>query len=398
MYMDTPLDQRIISALKVVVTGLEGRDAMGPEEIDGLKRELMALAGERPVVFSSEEQLKAENVIAFSFRATVEVCLELWFGKSKQTDSEILEQFGQDVTLASQGAYDHWALDPDHPRMLLALIMLLDQFRRNIFRDTPAMYDADQRCLNLVKRALRHGVIEKLRLIERVFPCLVLTHSEDLADQHLCMVEWEKVEAALSADDPLRVFREIFQRHVAVIERFGRFPHRNDLLDRRSTVEEEEFLRDGAFRFDLPLVRGPDGDFRFQDAGEPIRGEKVELAYQGPDVAMAQAEEEIRTQGFARMGRVKLRKYIVERDMPDIGSQGYRQIMAKVDQANQALEVLWPRLAWVESYVCDNKAYCVYMADSAATVRKHALLADMPIGATREVRRIIDPGMADGGE
>ena len=111
-------------------------------------------------------------------RPGIEECLNLWFGKSEQTDQDIWNRFGADVALASRGHYDHWALNVDHPRLLVALVIMLDQFRRNIYRDTSQMYACDARCLSLVKRGLRVGVSERLRPIERVFLCLALTHSE----------------------------------------------------------------------------------------------------------------------------------------------------------------------------------------------------------------------------
>jgi uncharacterized protein (DUF924 family) len=116
------------------------------------------------------------------------------------------------------------------PRLLVALVIMLDQFPRNMYRDTAQMYACDARCRDLVKRGLRSGVSERLRPIERVFLCLVLTHSEVLDDQHLCMDEWGRVMTELAADDPLNAFHEVFHRHVAVIQRFGRFPHRNKIL------------------------------------------------------------------------------------------------------------------------------------------------------------------------
>ena len=91
-------------------------------------------------------------------RPNIEDCLNLWFGKSEQTDQEIWNRFGADVALASSGHYDHWALDVEHPRLLVALVIMLDQFPRNMYRDTPQMYACDARCLALVKRGLRVGV------------------------------------------------------------------------------------------------------------------------------------------------------------------------------------------------------------------------------------------------
>lgn len=206
---------------------------------------------------------QSEQVLQYMLRPSVEDCLNLWFGKSAQTDQEIRKRFGADVALASDGHCDHWALDTEQPRRLVALVILLDQFPRNMYRDTARMYANDARCRALVKRALRGGVGPCLQPIERVLMCLALTHSERLDDQRLCMAEWSRVMADLAQGDPLKVFDDIFGRHLAVIQRFGRFPHRNWILQRASTAAEEEFLRNGHFRFDLPLVRRPDGACTF---------------------------------------------------------------------------------------------------------------------------------------
>jgi uncharacterized protein (DUF924 family) len=206
---------------------------------------------------------KPDQVLQYMLRPRIEDCLDLWFGKSAQTDRDIRERFGADVALAAGGFYAPWALDAERPRRLVALVILLDQFPRNMYRDTARMYDCDAHCRGLVRRALRAGMAERLRPIERVFLCLVLTHSEALCDQQLCMEEWGRVMAELAADDPLHVFHDIFQRHLAVVERFGRFPHRNALLQRANTAAEQGFLGDSRFRFDLPLVRQPNGAFAF---------------------------------------------------------------------------------------------------------------------------------------
>src|SRR4029078_3174405 len=140
------------------------------------------------------------------------------------------------------------------------------------------------------------------------FLCLALTHSEALDDQHLCMEEWGRAMAELAPDDPLNAFHEIFHRHVAVIKRFHRFPHRNKLLQRANTLAEEDFLADSSFRFDLPLMRRSDGAFVFAgtvkkrtvklldheyqtmlpDVDEAPRG-TFEFKYRGPDEVFARA-------------------------------------------------------------------------------------------------------------
>src|SRR6476661_3376791 len=224
-------------------------------------REGAAMTDPYSTQISAAEIEKAEQILDYMLRPDIEECLRLWFGKSEQTDQEIWNNFGADVALASRGHYDHWALNIEHPRLLVALVIMLDQFPRNMYRDTQQMYAWDARCLALVKRGLRVGVSKRLRPIERVFLCLVLTHSEALDDQYLCMEEWGRAMEDLAPDDPLNVFHEIFHRHVAVIQRFGRFPHRNKMLGRTSTPAESDFLENSSFRFDLPLMRRPDGSF-----------------------------------------------------------------------------------------------------------------------------------------
>ena len=256
------LGRRIQQSLQVILAGLDERDTLSEADTETLRRELRMLLQLERIQIAAAEIDKAEQVLQYMLRPSIEECLNLWFGKSEQTDQEIWNRFGADVALASKGHYDHWALDVEHPRLLVALVIMLDQFPRNMYRDTPQMYACDARCRDLVKRGLRVGVSARLRPIERVFLCLVLTHSEALDDQHLCMEEWGRAMAELAPDDPLNAFHEIFHRHVAVIKRFGRFPHRNKILQRANTAAEEDFLDNSSFRFDLPLIR---------DAGRRLR-------------------------------------------------------------------------------------------------------------------------------
>ena len=257
------MGHRIQQWLHVILAGLDEHDALSGAEMETLQRELRMLLQIERFQIAAAEIDKAEQVLDYMLRPSIEECLNLWFGKFEETDQEIWNRFGADVALASRGHYDHWALNVEHPRLLVALVIMLDQFRRNMYRDTPEMYACDARCLALVKRGLRVGVSARLRPIERVFLCLALTHSEALDDQHLCMEEWGRAMEELAPDDPLNAFHEIFHRHVAVIMRFGRFPHRNKVLQRANTPAEEEFLENNLFRFDLPLVRQPDGSLAF---------------------------------------------------------------------------------------------------------------------------------------
>ncbi len=319
--MDPGMGHRIQQCLQVILAGLDERDALSGADMEALQRELRMLLQIERIQIATAEIDKAEQVLEYMLRPSIEECLNLWFGKSEQTDQDIWNRFGADVALASRGHYDHWALNVEHPRLLVALVIMLDQFPRNMYRDTPQMYACDARCLALVKRGLRVGVSGRLRPIERVFLCLVLTHSEALDDQHLCMEEWGRAMDDLAPDDPLNAFHEIFHRHVAVIKRFGRFPHRNKILQRANTTAEEDFLGNSSFRFDLPLIRRPDGAFVFAgtvkkrtvklldheyqtllpDIDEVPHG-AFEFKYAGPDDVFTKTQEQLKKQGYIRIG------------------------------------------------------------------------------------------------
>ena len=184
------MGHRIQQGLQVILAGLDERDAVSGADMQALQRELRMLLQIERLQIATAETEKAERVLEYMLRPSFEECLDLWFGKSEQTDQDIWNRFGADVALASRGHYDHWALNVEHPRLLVALVIMLDQFPRNMYRDTPQMYACDARCLTLVKRGLRVGVSGRLLPTERLFLCLVLTHSEALGDQHLCMEEW----------------------------------------------------------------------------------------------------------------------------------------------------------------------------------------------------------------
>jgi len=315
------LGQRIQQRLQLILAGLEGRDGLsGPETVE-LRHDLGILLQHERLLIATAELEKAEQVLVYMLRPSMEDCMNLWFGKAEQTDQEIWTRFGAEVALAARGHYDHWALDVDHPRLLVALVILLDQFPRNMYRDTPEMYGTDVHCRALVKRALRADTPARLRPIERVFLCLVLTHSEALEDQYLCMEEWARVTEELQADDPLNAFHEIFHRHVAVVQRFGRFPHRNKILGRTNTAAEVEFLGDGSFRFDLPLVRRPDGAFAFAGTvrrrtvkvldheyetmlptADELPEGTLDYKYTGPDGIFTKTRAELEKQGYVRIG------------------------------------------------------------------------------------------------
>lgn len=172
----------------------------------------------------------------------------LWFGGADETDRLIQKRFEADVTRAARGDFDHWR---EGARGTLALIILLDQFPRNIYRATPKAYAFDKRALELCLAGMDVGQDSSLPIVERAFFYLPLEHSEDLEMQARSVRAFEELLA--SAPPAMRKMCEGFLdyafRHRKIIERFGRFPHRNAALGRPSTAGEEAFLKEPGSSF-----------------------------------------------------------------------------------------------------------------------------------------------------
>jgi uncharacterized protein (DUF924 family) len=174
--------------------------------------------------------------------------LRFWFGGEAQTDRQISDLFRDDVRLAMSGEYDQWA---QTPKGTLALIILLDQFPRNMYRHTPAAYASDAKAVALCLAGLTKGQDRDLSVLERAFFYLPLEHTENLELQERSV----RVFSHLSVDCPedlrehCRVFLDYAVRHRDIIARFGRFPHRNKTLGRSSTPEEEDFLKEPGSSF-----------------------------------------------------------------------------------------------------------------------------------------------------
>ena len=165
-----------------------------------------------------------------------------WMAGGPEVDREITERFGQLLERARRGELDNWA---DTPRGRLALIIVLDQFSRNIYRGSPLSYSQDEKALKLALEGIDLGMDRELGNMERMFFWLPIGHSEDLA-LHERSVRHAEEEAA-NAPPHLKALYEfgVSQARAArsVIARFGRHPHRNEVLGRTSTPEELEYLR-----------------------------------------------------------------------------------------------------------------------------------------------------------
>jgi uncharacterized protein (DUF924 family) len=167
---------------------------------------------------------------------------ELWFGRSARIDRYIERKFGKLIDKAKAGQIDAWGATP---RGRLALILVLDQFTRNVYRDTPQAFTGDEKALALCLDGLDDEMDKKLSTVERCFFYMPAMHSEDL-DMQLTSVEvfTELLSGARSEDRALcEGFLKHAIRHRDVVERFERFPHRNAILGRSSTPEEATFLQ-----------------------------------------------------------------------------------------------------------------------------------------------------------
>src|SRR5215216_4174931 len=165
-----------------------------------------------------------------------------WMAGGPEVDREITERFGDVLERARRGELDHWA---ETPRGRLALIIVLDQFSRNVYRGSPLSYSQDGKALKLALEGIDLGIDDELGTMERWFFWLPLGHSEDLA-LHERSVRHAEEEAA-KAPPHLKAMYEfgVSQAKAArnVIARFGRHPHRNEVLGRTSTPEELEYSR-----------------------------------------------------------------------------------------------------------------------------------------------------------
>lgn len=161
---------------------------------------------------------------------------KVWFIKNPEFDREVRSRFLPVYQQAAAGELDDWKASPQG---CLALIILLDQFPRNMFRGQPQAFATDPQALAYAKHAVTNSFDRELLPIQRQFIYLPFEHSENLTDQHQCIKLFSTLQ-----DYPECVSGvDYAHRHFQVIERFGRFPHRNEILGRQTTLEEAEFLQ-----------------------------------------------------------------------------------------------------------------------------------------------------------
>ena len=161
---------------------------------------------------------------------------KVWFTKNPEFDDEVRSRFLNVHNQAAAGELDDWKTTPQG---CLALIILLDQFPRNMFRGQPQAFATDSQALAYARHAVTQGFDKELPKLQRWFVYLPFEHSENLAAQRQCVELCEQMDDDLDTREAI----DYAYRHLRVIERFGRFPHRNQILGRETTPEEAEFLK-----------------------------------------------------------------------------------------------------------------------------------------------------------
>lgn len=206
-----------------------------------------------------------EEILSFWFGNALDVPeaardrAKLWFGQSDAFDEEIRKRFGDLPERAGRGEFEAWR---SAPRSAVALVLLLDQFPRNLFRDSARAFDFDGKARGVALDGIAAAFDQKLDPLEALFLYLPLEHAEDLDLQDRAVDLCEKLcrRARESTKAQFEEFAGYAREHRDVIKRFGRFPHRNAVLGRESTSEESACLASGAWKFGGGQGSQPKGD------------------------------------------------------------------------------------------------------------------------------------------
>jgi len=189
---------------------------------------------------TDEDQLRIERILSFWFESEVlsapqiDGRMETWFGSSAEFDADIVREFSDDVEQATDGKLDHWA---NTPSGRLALILLLDQFRRNIFRGTADAFSKDRAALKLCIEGAMGNRDSGLAPIHRVFFYMPLQHTESKKIQEKSVDLYNRIVNAVSPSyrETFETIAQFAELHADIIMQFGRFPHRNKILNRENT-------------------------------------------------------------------------------------------------------------------------------------------------------------------
>ncbi len=203
---------------------------------------------------SSDDNVRIERVLDLWFPKTsydapqIDARMDLWFGEDAERDTRLRYEFVDMIQEASEERLNHWAAAP---RGRLALIILLDQFRRNIYRGTKKAYSHDKKALRLAVEGIVEGLDRQLDPLERVFFYMPLQHAESARVQRKSVQVFRRLAQSVSETltETFDTFAQFAELHCDIIEQFGRFPHRNKVLGRNNTPEEEVYLNGDAPSF-----------------------------------------------------------------------------------------------------------------------------------------------------
>ena len=193
------------------------------------------------------DQFRIEAILSFWFKEQaltapqIDQRMDIWFTEDPVFDHEIEKEFAEEIALASKGALNHWG---HSARGRLALILLIDQFRRNIYRGTAKAFEKDRLALELcVKRAMENKDKE-LTPIEKLFFYMPLQHAESRKVQAKSVELYRRLAESVSPTlrETFMAVAEFAELHKDIVDQFGRFPHRNNLLNRENTPQEQEYL------------------------------------------------------------------------------------------------------------------------------------------------------------
>lgn len=196
---------------------------------------------------TDDDQIRIDAVLSFWFREhdltapQIDARMDTWFGEDPFFDRQIELEFADDVEKASSGKLHHWAREP---RGRLALILLLDQFRRNLYRGTADAYAMDKVALELCVKGAMEKLDKGLTPIQRVFFYMPLQHAESRKVQAKSVEIFNRLAEAVSPTyrQTFETVAQFAELHRDIVEQFGRFPHRNKVLKRKNTPEEDEYL------------------------------------------------------------------------------------------------------------------------------------------------------------
>lgn len=169
--------------------------------------------------------------------------VQRWFQGGAEFDAHLERRYGALIEQAVAGGFADWESTAEGA---VALVLVLDQFTRNVYRKTPRMVAGDERALAVALRLIDDRErFERLPFTYRTFVCMPLMHAETLPMQERCIAEFQRLldTAPPAMNEGYRQSLDYARRHRDIIARFGRFPHRNAILGRNSTAEEVEFLK-----------------------------------------------------------------------------------------------------------------------------------------------------------